>query len=80
MKLLIVDQDLDLVEMLKSWLKTLGYEVHRAYTGEGAKIKWEEHEPDLVVIVPNLTDVVALAMSREMRHQHDALVLVLAEG
>jgi DNA-binding response OmpR family regulator len=68
MKVLIVDPDRDLIEMLKSWLKTLGYEVHRAYTGEVAKIKWEEHEPDLILLDTNLKDVDALAMCREMRH------------
>jgi DNA-binding response OmpR family regulator len=80
MKLLIVDPDRDLVEMLKSWLKTLGYEVYRAYTGERAKIEWEEQEPDLVLLDPTLKDVDALALCREMRHQHDALVLILTEG
>jgi len=80
MKLLIVDADRDLVEMLKSWLKTLGYEVYRAYTGERAKIEWEEQEPDLVLLDPNVKDVDALAMCREMRHKHDALVLVVTEG
>jgi len=33
MKLLIVDHDRYLVEMLTSWLKTLGFDVYRAYTG-----------------------------------------------
>jgi DNA-binding response OmpR family regulator len=80
MKLLIVDPDRDLVEMLKSWLKTLGYEVSRAYTGERAKIEWHEQEPDLVLLETNLQDVDALAMCRDMRHKHDALVLVMTEG
>src|SRR5947209_13720858 len=80
MKLLIVDPDRDLVEMLKSWLKTLGYEVYRAYTGEQAKIQWEEQEPDLVLLDTALKDVDALAMCRDMRHKHDALVLVITDG
>ena len=80
MKVLIVDPDRDLVEMLKSWLKTLGYEVYRAYTGEQAKIQWEEQEPDLILLDPNVKDVDALALCRELRHKHDALVLVLTEG
>ncbi len=80
MKVLIVDPDRDLVEMLKSWLKTLGYEVSRAYTGERAKIEWEEQEPDLILLDTKLKDVDALAMCREMRHTHDALVLVMTEG
>jgi DNA-binding response OmpR family regulator len=80
MNLLIVDNDRDLVEMLTSWLKTLGYEVHRAYSGERAKIEWEEHKPDLVILDSALNDTDALAMCREMRHIHDALVLVFTDG
>lgn len=80
MKLLIVDNDRDLVEMLTSWLKTLGYEVHRAYSGERAKVIWEEQRPDLVILDTALKDVDALAMCRELRHIHDALVLVVTDG
>src|SRR6059058_1763486 len=80
MKLLIVDPDRDLVEMLTSWLKTLGYEVYRAYTGERAKIEWEEQEPDLILLDTTLKDVYALSMCRDMRHKHDALVLVITDG
>lgn len=80
MKLLIVDPDRDLVEMLTSWLKTLGYEVYRAYTGERAKVEWEEQEPDLVLLDTSIKDVDALSMCRDLRHKHDALVLVITEG
>ena len=80
MKLLIVDTDRDLVEMLTGWLKTLGYEVYRAYTGARAKIEWEEQEPDLVLLDTALKDVDALAMCRDMRNKHDALVFVITDG
>ncbi len=80
MKLLIIDPDRDLVEMLTSWLKTLGYEVYRAYTGERAKVEWEEQEPDLVLLDTAIKDVDALSMCRDLRHKHDALVLVITEG
>jgi DNA-binding response OmpR family regulator len=80
MKVLIVDPDRDLVEMLKSWLKTLGYEVHRAYTAEQAEFVWEEQEPDLVLLDPVIKDVDAMSMCRDMRHKHDALVLVLTDS
>src|SRR5438067_7817080 len=80
MKLLIVDPDRDLVEMLTSWLKTLGYEVYRAYTGERAKIEWEEQEPDLILLDTTLKDVDALSMCRDLRTKHDALVLVVTDG
>jgi len=80
MKLLIVDSDRDLVEMLTSWLKTLGYDVHRAYSGERAKLEWEEQKPDLVILDTTLKDIDALQMCRDMRHKHDALVLVITDG
>ncbi|HEX7735966.1 MAG TPA: response regulator transcription factor [Ktedonobacteraceae bacterium] len=80
MKLLLVDTDRDLVEMLTSWLKTLGYEVHRAYTGERACLEWEQQQPDLVIIDPTLSDMDGLSLCREMRFKHDALVLVITDG
>ena len=57
MRLLIVDPDRDQVEMLMSWLKTLGYEVYRAYSGERARLEWEEQKPDLVLLDIQLPDV-----------------------
>ncbi len=80
MKLLLVDNDRDTVEMLTSWLKTLGYEVYRAYSGERAKVEWEEHKPDLVILDTVLKDVDAMELCRELRHLHDALVLVITDS
>ncbi len=80
MKLLIVDHDRYLVEMLTSWLKTLGFDVYRAYTGERARSEWEEGQPDMVILDTQLKDVDALAMCRQMQQQHDTLVLVMTDG
>jgi len=80
MKLLLVDPDRDLIEMLTGWLKTHGYAVHRAYSGQQARTAWTEQQPDLVILDTALQDDDALAMCREMRHRHDALVLVLTAG
>ncbi|HEY0755338.1 MAG TPA: response regulator transcription factor [Ktedonobacteraceae bacterium] len=80
MKLLIVDTDRDQVEMLTSWLKTQGYEVCRAYTGERARQEWQMQQPDLVIIDPTLPDLDGLVLCREMRIKHDALILVMMDG
>ncbi len=80
MKLLIIDSDRDLVEMLTSWLKTLGYEVYRAYTAERAKVEWLEHRPDLVILDTALKDVDMLSLCHELRAKHDALTLVVTDG
>ena len=80
MKLLIIDSDRNFVEMYTAWLKTFGYEVYRAYTGEQAKAKWLEHQPDLVILESALKDIDALAMCLELQSKHDALILVVTEG
>ncbi len=80
MKILIVDSDRDLVEMLTSWLKTLGYEVYRAYTADRAEIAWLEHRPDLVILDTALKNVDMLSLCRDLRIQHDALVLVVTDA
>jgi len=80
MKLLIIDSDRDMVEMLMNWLKACGYEVHRAYTGEQAKSKWLEEEPDLVILDVALKGIDALEMCRDLRTKHDALVLIVTDG
>src|SRR2546421_6506004 len=80
MRLLIIDSDRDMVEMLTNWLKAYGYEVHWAYTGKQAESKWLEYEPDLVILDVALKDVDALGMCRDLRTKHDALVLVVTDG
>jgi len=80
MKLLLVDTDRDLIEMLSSWLKTVGYEVHRAYTLERAQRLWEEQEPDLVIIETTMEDEEGLAFCRDMRTTYDTLVLALTDA
>src|SRR5881275_2660894 len=66
--------------MLTGWLRTLGYEVYRAYTGEQAARVWEEQQPDLIILDTRLKDMDGLTMCREMRSKHDALVLVMTDA
>ena len=80
MKILVIDSDRDLVEMLMNWLKTTGYEVYRAYTVERAKSIWQEQHPDLIILDSALKDGDALGMCRDMRSIHDSLVLVVTDG
>jgi DNA-binding response OmpR family regulator len=80
MKLLLADSDRHLVEMLMGWLKTLGYEMHRAYSADRMRQEWLEQRPDLVIVDTALKDVDALALCRELRCIHDALVLVLTDA
>jgi DNA-binding response OmpR family regulator len=79
-KLLLIDSDRHLIEMLTGWLKTLGYDVHHAYNGERAKRMWLEEQPDLVIVDTAISDVDALALCRDLQSKHDALVMVMTDG
>jgi DNA-binding response OmpR family regulator len=80
MKLLIVDNDCNQVEMLTNWLKTLGYEVHHAYTGKYAAQEWKQQKPDIVIIDPMLKDMDGLALCQEMSARHNTLVLTMMDS
>ena len=77
MKLLLIDRDRDLVEMLSGWLKTRGYTVERAYTVEQARTIWRKQEPDLALVDIEHTDTDMLKLCQELRLEHDALVMVM---
>ncbi|MEO7000925.1 MAG: response regulator transcription factor [Ktedonobacterales bacterium] len=77
MKLLVVDSDRDLVEMITGWLRSRGYEVHFAFTKDKARQIWLEKQPDVVIIDPANNGPDLLHMCRELSDVHDALVLVV---
>jgi DNA-binding response OmpR family regulator len=78
MKLLMIDQDREWVEMLADWLQTRGYEVARAYDGNCAKARWDQQCPDLVLVDVSLKGVDALALCQGMRKVHEAFIIVLS--
>lgn len=78
MKLLVADSDVDMVEMLTSWLRTRGYEVKYALSAERIRFTWIEQQPDLVIVDMGLSCIDALGLCRELRGAHDALVLAVA--
>ncbi len=80
MKLLFIDTDHELITMVGGWLRTLGYQVHCAFTIEQAKSAWYKQQPDLVIIDACFGEGSTLALCREMRSKHDALVMVVANS
>lgn len=64
-KILVVDDEKDLVEMVKKRLKTKGYDVVEAYDGQEGLKKAKEEKPDLIILdilMPNM-DGVTMASS-----------------
>lgn len=49
-KVLIVDDEKDLVDMLKLRLESMGYDVLEAYDGKSGLDKAKEEKPDLIIL------------------------------
>ncbi len=78
LNILVVDSDRDMVEMVTGWLRIRGYTVHCTCTADRIRSAWLEHEPDLVILDVTMAGVDSLAICRELRTQHDALILATA--
>lgn len=49
-RILVIDDDPDVVEVVESWLKTSGYEVYTAYSGKEGLQKCKLLRPDAVIL------------------------------
>lgn len=79
MNILVIDSDRDMVEMVTSWLRTRGYTVHFSFSMDKARVVWQERKPDLVIVDIKQAGVDVMAVCRELRTKHDALVLAVTD-
>src|SRR5262249_7797530 len=77
MKIMVADDDRDMVDMLSYWLKGRGYDVVRVFDGEQAIKCWRETLPDLVILDVQMPKLDGLAVCRQMRIETNAMVLIL---
>jgi len=79
-KLLVVDDDRDLVELLDYALRREGYDVVRAYDGESAVDAVGRERPDLVVLDINLPKLTGFVVLERIRHvdEHVSVLLLSA--
>ena len=77
MKIMVADDDRDMVDMLSYWLKGHGYDVVRAFDGEQAIKRWRETLPDLVILDVQMPKLDGFEVCRQMRSETNAMVLIL---
>jgi len=68
-RILIVDDDTDLLEMLRLALRPLGYTVYTATTGEAAIEKAQRLRPDSIVLDLLLPGMNGYEVCEHLRHQ-----------
>jgi DNA-binding response OmpR family regulator len=78
MKVLIVDDDLALIDVLSFTMRHAGYEVVTANDGLTALARWEAESPDLVILDLNLPCMDGLEVCRQIRAKSDIPIVILS--
>lgn len=76
-KILVVDDEKPISDIVKFNLSKEGYEVYTAYDGEEALEKVEEVDPDLVLLDLMLPKMDGLEVCREIRKTHDMPIIMV---
>lgn len=76
-KILVVDDEKPISDIVKFNLVKEGYEVFTAYDGEEALEQVEEVEPDLIILDLMLPKIDGLEVCREIRKTHDMPIIMV---
>ncbi|MDO4912751.1 MAG: response regulator YycF [Lactobacillus sp.] len=76
-KILVVDDEKPISDIIKFNLTKEGFEVETAYDGEEAIQKAEEYDPDLMILDLMLPKKDGLEVAREVRKTHDMPIIMV---
>lgn len=77
MKVLVVDDDRVLADLVGFTFRREGYEVLQAYDGNTALQRWMEEQPDLIILDVNLPGINGFAVCQQIRAQDDVPIILL---
>jgi len=75
--ILIIEDEPELVKVLRSYLEQAGFTVLSAYRGDTGLSTWEHKRPDLVILDLNLPGMDGLDVAREIRRKANTPILML---
>ena len=76
-KILIVDDEMKIVEVVKSYLENSGYSVYEAYNGKEALDKFEKVNPNLVILDLMLPDITGEEICKTLRKKSRVPIIML---
>lgn len=76
-KILVVDDEKPISDIIKFNLTKEGFDVDTAYDGEEAIKKVEEYDPDLIILDLMLPKKDGLEVAREVRQTHDMPIIMV---
>ena len=78
MKILIVDDDQNILRLYKEELEEAGYEIVTASNGREAIEKFEAESPDLVTLDILLPDIDGIKLLRQMKEKRPRLPVIMS--
>ena len=75
--ILIIEDEPELVKVLRSYLEQAGFQVLTAYRGDSGLSTWEHKRPDLVLLDLNLPGMDGLDVAREIRRKSSTPIIML---
>ncbi len=75
--ILIIEDEPELVRVLRSYLENAGFQVMTAYRGDSGLSTWEHRRPDLVILDLNLPGLDGLEVAREIRKKAKTPLIML---
>ncbi|MBS7660971.1 response regulator transcription factor [Pseudomonas lalucatii] len=76
-QLLLIDDDIELCELLSSWLTQEGFRVDACHDGNGARQALADRCPDAVVLDVMLPDGSGLELLKQLRGEHPELPVLM---
>jgi DNA-binding response OmpR family regulator len=75
--ILIIEDEPELVKVVRSYLEQSGFDVLTAYRGDTGLSTWEHKRPDLVILDLNLPGMDGLDVAREIRRKANTPIIML---
>lgn len=77
MKILVVDDDRVLADVITFTLRREGFVVIQAYDGAAGLERWADEQPDLIILDVNMPKISGFEVCRRIRAQADTPILML---
>jgi DNA-binding response OmpR family regulator len=77
MKILVIDDDRVLADVVSFTLRREGYKVIQAYDGVTGLNRWENEEPDLIILDVNMPKLDGFEVCRQIRERSEIPIILL---
>lgn len=75
--ILVIEDEVELVKVLRSYLEKAGFNVLAAHRGDTGLSTWEHRRPDLIILDLNLPGMDGLDVAREIRRKANTPIIML---